>query len=105
MKVFEVREGSHYVPLSFFVISFPFVTIGRGCVCGTAAANGFFVQLSSDDTWVNLDQMWTDTTWYKPKDSGGKACPSATLFTKSPTWTFLVAKPGLRDEKPATNRS
>jgi hypothetical protein len=34
----------------------------------------------------------------------GKACPSATLFTTNPTWTALGANPGLRGEKPSTNR-
>jgi hypothetical protein len=35
---------------------------------------------------------------------GGKTCPSATLSTKNPTWTDPGSNPGLRDEKPATNR-
>jgi hypothetical protein len=33
-----------------------------------------------------------------------KTCPSATLSTTNPTWTDLRSNPGLRGEKPATNR-
>jgi hypothetical protein len=33
-----------------------------------------------------------------------KTCPSATLFTKNPTWTDSGSNPGLRGEMPATNR-
>ena len=33
-----------------------------------------------------------------------KTCPSATLSTTNPTWTDPGSKPGLRIEKPATNR-
>jgi hypothetical protein len=33
-----------------------------------------------------------------------KPCPSATLSTTSSTWTALGMNPGLRGEKPATNR-
>jgi hypothetical protein len=35
---------------------------------------------------------------------GGKTCPSATLSTTNPTWTDPGSKPGLRGERPATNR-
>jgi hypothetical protein len=33
-----------------------------------------------------------------------KTCPSATLPTTNPTWTDPRSKPGLRGERPATNR-
>jgi hypothetical protein len=33
-----------------------------------------------------------------------KTCPSATLSTTNPTWTDPGSNPGLRGEKPATNR-
>jgi hypothetical protein len=33
-----------------------------------------------------------------------KPCLSATLSTTNPTWTDQVANPGLRGERPATNR-
>jgi hypothetical protein len=33
-----------------------------------------------------------------------KTCPSATLSTINPTWTDLGSNPGLRSERPATNR-
>jgi hypothetical protein len=39
-----------------------------------------------------------------PKYSGGKTCPSATLSTTNATWTDPRSKPGLRGERPATNR-
>jgi hypothetical protein len=34
----------------------------------------------------------------------GKTCPSATLSTTNPTWTDPGSNPGLRGERPATNR-
>jgi hypothetical protein len=34
----------------------------------------------------------------------GKTCPSATLSTTNPTWTDAGSNPGLRGERPATNR-
>jgi hypothetical protein len=33
-----------------------------------------------------------------------KTCPSATLSIKNPTWTDPESNPGLRGERPATNR-
>jgi hypothetical protein len=33
-----------------------------------------------------------------------ETCPSATLSTTNPTWTDSGSNPGLRGEKPATNR-
>jgi hypothetical protein len=35
---------------------------------------------------------------------GGETCPSATLSTTDPTWTYLRSNPVLRGERPATNR-
>ena len=34
----------------------------------------------------------------------GKTCPSATLSATKPTWTDPGSNPGLRGERPATNR-
>jgi hypothetical protein len=34
----------------------------------------------------------------------GKTCPSATLSTINPTWTDPGLNPGLRGERPASNR-
>ena len=34
----------------------------------------------------------------------GKTCPSATFSTTNPTWTEPGSNPGLRGERPATNR-
>jgi hypothetical protein len=39
------------------------------------------------------------STW-----GGGGTCPSATLSTTNPTWTDPGSNPGLRSERPATNR-
>jgi hypothetical protein len=33
-----------------------------------------------------------------------KTCPTATLSTTNPTWTDPGSNPGLRCERPATNR-
>jgi hypothetical protein len=33
-----------------------------------------------------------------------KTCPSATLSSTNPTWTYSGSSPGLRGERPATNR-
>jgi hypothetical protein len=38
------------------------------------------------------------------RSTGGKPCPSATLSTTNPTWTDPCSNPGLRGERPATNR-
>jgi hypothetical protein len=35
---------------------------------------------------------------------GGGTCPRATLSTTNPTWTVPGSNPGLRGERPATNR-
>jgi hypothetical protein len=42
-------------------------------------------------------------TW-ENRSNRGKTCPSATLSTTNPTWTDLGSNPGLRGERPATNR-
>ena len=38
------------------------------------------------------------------RSTRGRICPSATLSTKNPTWTDPGPRPGLRGERPATNR-
>jgi hypothetical protein len=38
------------------------------------------------------------------RSTRGKTCPSATLSTINPTWTKPGSNPGLRGERPATNR-
>jgi hypothetical protein len=38
------------------------------------------------------------------RSTRGKTCPSATLSTTNPTWTDPGSNPGLRGERPATNR-
>jgi hypothetical protein len=38
------------------------------------------------------------------RSTRGKTCPSATLSTPNPTWTDPGSNPGLRGDRPATNR-
>jgi hypothetical protein len=40
----------------------------------------------------------------KNRSTRGRTRPSANLSTTNPTWTDPGSSPGLRDEKPATNR-
>jgi hypothetical protein len=53
-----------------------------------------------------IEHPWNEIDKGKPKYSGGggETCPSATLSTKIPTWTDPGSNPGLRGERPATNR-
>jgi hypothetical protein len=51
-----------------------------------------------------MEPRWNEIDRGKPKNSGGKACPSSTLSTTNLTWTDLGLNPGLRGEMPATNR-
>jgi hypothetical protein len=50
-----------------------------------------------------MEHRWNEIDRVKPKYSGG-TCRSATLSTTNPTWTDLGSNPGLRGERPATNR-
>jgi hypothetical protein len=50
-----------------------------------------------------MEHRWNETDRGKPKYSG-KTCPSVTLSTTNPTWTDPGSNPGLRGERPATNR-
>jgi hypothetical protein len=38
------------------------------------------------------------------RSTRGKTCPCATLSTTNPIWTDPVSNPGLRGERPVTNR-
>jgi hypothetical protein len=42
-------------------------------------------------------------TW-ENRSTRGKTCPSATLSTTKPTWTDPGPNPGLRGDRPTTNR-
>jgi hypothetical protein len=42
-------------------------------------------------------------TW-ENRSTRKKTCPSAILSTTNPIWTDQGSKPGLRGERPATNR-
>jgi hypothetical protein len=55
---------------------------------------------SSPDIWV-----WRVTVeWYWQEIQGEETCPSSSLSTTNPTWSHPGANPGLRGERPATNR-
>jgi hypothetical protein len=40
-----------------------------------------------------MEHRWNEIDRAKPKYSGGKPCPSATLFTTNPTWTDRQSNP------------
>jgi hypothetical protein len=44
-----------------------------------------------------MEHRWNEIDRGKPKYSGGKPCPSATLSTTNPTWTHPGSNPGLRN--------
>jgi hypothetical protein len=50
-----------------------------------------------------MEHRWHETDVKKPTYSG-KTCASATLSTTNPTWTDPGSNPGVRGERPATNR-
>jgi hypothetical protein len=47
-----------------------------------------------------IEYRWIQMDKGKPKYSGGKTRPSATLSTTNPTWTDPGSKPGLRGVRP-----
>jgi hypothetical protein len=50
-----------------------------------------------------MENQWKEIDRGKPT-SRRKTCPSATLSTTNLTWTDPGSNPGLRGERPATNR-
>jgi hypothetical protein len=50
-----------------------------------------------------MEHQWNEIDREKPTTLR-KTSPSATLSTTNPTWTDPGSNPGLRNEKPATNR-
>jgi hypothetical protein len=52
---------------------------------------------------MNMEQWWNDI-FAGETEVLGENLPSATLSTTNPTWIELGANPGLRSERPATNR-
>jgi hypothetical protein len=52
---------------------------------------------------MNMEQWWNDI-FAGETEVLGENLPSATLSTKNPTWIEPGANPGLRGERPATNR-
>jgi hypothetical protein len=50
-----------------------------------------------------MEHQWNEFDRGKPT-TRRKTCPSATLSTTNLTWTDLGSNPGLRGERPATNR-
>jgi hypothetical protein len=51
-----------------------------------------------------MEHRWNEIDRGKQKFSGKKTCPISTLSTKNPTWIEPGSNPGLRGERPATNR-
>ena len=54
--------------------------------------------------YILMEQQWNEIERGKPKYLEKKTCPIATLSTTNPTWTDPGSNPGLRNERPATNR-
>jgi hypothetical protein len=52
---------------------------------------------------MNMEQWWNDIFAGETEELG-ENLPSATLSTTNPTWIDPGANPGLRGERPATNR-
>jgi hypothetical protein len=50
-----------------------------------------------------MEHQWNEIYRGKPT-TRGETCPSATLSTTNLTWTDPGSNPGLRGERPATNR-
>jgi hypothetical protein len=50
-----------------------------------------------------MEHQWNEIDRGKPT-TRRKTCPSATLSTTNLTWTDPESNPGLRGERPATNR-
>jgi hypothetical protein len=50
-----------------------------------------------------MEHRWNEIDRGKPT-TRKKTCPSATLSTTNPTWTDPGSNPGLRSERPETNR-
>jgi hypothetical protein len=50
-----------------------------------------------------MEHQWNEIDREKPT-TRRKTCPNATLSTTNPTWTDPGSNPGLRSERPATNR-
>ena len=55
------------------------------------------------DGWMSMEQWWNGTERGIPK-TWMKTCHSATLPTKTLTWTDARSNPGSRGERPASNR-
>jgi hypothetical protein len=52
---------------------------------------------------MNMEQWWNDIFAGETEELG-ENLPSATLSTTNPTWIDPGTNPGLRGERPATNR-
>jgi hypothetical protein len=78
------------------------------CYRGTAALRLIVQPCDEDDEVFSAFPFEWSTGGMKlageNRSTRGKICPSATLSTKNPTWTDPGPRPGLRGERPATNR-
>jgi hypothetical protein len=80
----------------FFLLKAWWVRPKRGCLL-TLAYYAF-------PRWYELEERrWNDILTRENRRTLRKTCPSATLSTTNPTWIDLVANPGFRGERPATN--
>jgi hypothetical protein len=78
--------------------------VGGGGQDGSTRQVGHWMAYCTCPGWFWWWRMWGNEAWQgKPKYSE-KACPSATLSTKNPTWPDPDLNPGRRGGKPATNR-
>jgi hypothetical protein len=59
--------------------------------------------MSLVDEWTCVEHWWKDTD-KRNLSSGRRTSQSATLYFTNPTRTDLRSKPGLRSDRPATNR-
>jgi hypothetical protein len=74
-------------------------------LCDPEWCNNWLSTLFMSMGWHDVSELRSPTVeWYWQEIRGEKTCPSSTLSTTNPTWSDPGANPGLRGERPATNR-
>jgi hypothetical protein len=73
-------------------------SLKASCATPVMKMSSFFYQVLQI-----MEHQWNEIDRGKPT-TRRKTCPSVTLPTASLTWTDPGSKPGLRGERPATNR-
>jgi hypothetical protein len=105
---------------TFFFLSHDHIHMQRHCGSRAHMFTDFFLEggvvqtqkrIPTYVSMLRIPQMiwvWRATVeWYIDRENRRtriKTCPSATLSTTNPTCTDQGANPGLRSERPATNR-